>query len=207
MTDTYLLFPYIVTVIILVIIPGADTVMFLKALSSSGKNQALRLSFGVMGGCVCWGSIVLLGLGDYIYESDIFYNIIRYLGGAYLIYLAIDSLRGTSQGKSNPDASTQVRSDNWMARGFITNILNPKVGLFYIAVAPSFISLNAPFSTQMAFFIIIHVGIYFIWTLVLLSFANRITETFNKPGLKRKIDYTISLVFLLLSGNLIFLNG
>lgn len=206
MDDRLLFISYALTVIILVIVPGADTVMFIKALVSGGRRHALRLSLGVIAGCACWGGIVLFGIGDFIYSSKIGYNAIRLSGAGYLLYLAAKTWLEPIKNPMTAVQDNNTKESGWFLRGLISNMLNPKVGLFYIAILPSFIPSRPIPKRQVLSLITIHLGLYFIWTIILLTLAAHLIPMLNRGDTRRKLNRAISLLFVFLSLNLLLSN-
>lgn len=204
MDDTLIYISYVLTVIILVIVPGADTVMFMKALITGGRRYAFRLSLGVIAGCACWGGIVLFGISDFIYTSEKGYNAIRWLGAGYLLYLAAKTWMEPIKISTTTVQDDNTQESAWFFRGLISNMLNPKVGLFYIAILPSFIPSRPIPKLQTLSLITIHLCLYFIWTIILLTLAARLIPILNREDTRRKFDRAISLLFVFLALNLLF---
>ena len=133
---------------LLTIIPGLDTAMVLRSTAAHGRRHGLATALGVNGGALVWGAGAAVGVSALLTASTIAYTIVRAAGAAYMLWLGGRLLLQARKGQlepqlltSSPRAESLQRS--WR-RGFTTNLLNPKIGAFYVAVLPQFIPAHAP---------------------------------------------------------------
>lgn len=132
---------FIITAFIFIITPGIDTIFILNKSIAQGKKAGIYSTLGLNTGVLGHTIFAALGLSLIIAKSVIAFSIIKYLGAAYLIYLGIAKLL-SKESLLNIDAEADaVQSSNKQnfVSGFFTNILNPKVALFFLAFFPQFI--------------------------------------------------------------------
>ena len=126
------------------VIPGADFAMVLRQSIASDRRAALFTSAGIAASILVHGSYTLLGVGVIVGQSLMLFNILKWLGAAYLVYLAISALRSPPpQSPLASELDVARRSDfSAFALGFLTNLLNPKAVLFFLALFTSLVSAH-----------------------------------------------------------------
>jgi threonine/homoserine/homoserine lactone efflux protein len=133
------LLAFALTALIIEITPGPN-MTYLAALSlSSGMRTGFAAVAGIAIGLMTYGIVAALGLAALIDSSPLLYGILRWGGVAYLLWLAWEAW--SSERETSPDATDGPGDRPWIAfrRGLITNLLNPKAAVFYVAVLPEFI--------------------------------------------------------------------
>ena len=126
--------------IILTMIPGPDNIFVLTESITKGKNNGIALSFGLSLGVLVHTMIAATGFSIIIINSTIVFNLIKYLGVFYLFYLAIITLKEKRIEVSISENNNNFNFLKVVKKGFLMNVLNPKVLLFFIAFLPQFIS-------------------------------------------------------------------
>jgi RhtB (resistance to homoserine/threonine) family protein len=126
------------------VIPGADFAMVLRQSIAHGRRAALFTSAGIATSILVHGSYTLLGIGVIVGQSLMAFNIIKWVGAAYLVWLAIAALRSPApQPPAESDLAGARRGDfAAFALGFLTNLLNPKAVLFFLALFTSLVSAH-----------------------------------------------------------------
>ncbi|MEM9014498.1 MAG: LysE family translocator [Pseudomonadota bacterium] len=122
--------------LILNLTPGPDVAFTLASTARGGLRAGLAAAAGIVVGCTIWAAAAALGLASLFAASQEFLTFIRILGGAYLVFLAVQTFR------HRRDASESAGARGMMSAfrsGLLTNMLNPKVGLFFVAFLPAFI--------------------------------------------------------------------
>jgi threonine/homoserine/homoserine lactone efflux protein len=137
------LLAFALTALIIEITPGPN-MTYLAALSlSSGMRTGFAAVAGIAIGLLTYGIVAALGLAAVIDNSPLLYGLLRWGGVAYLLWLAWEAW--SSERETSPDATDGPDGEPWIAfrRGLITNLLNPKAAVFYVAVLPEFIRPGA----------------------------------------------------------------
>ena len=126
------------------VIPGADFAMVLRQSVVHGRRAAILTSAGIASSILVHGTYTLLGVGVIVGQSLLLFNILKWAGAAYLVWLAISALRSPPpQPPSEIDTVTARKGDMAaFALGFLTNLLNPKAVLFFLALFTTLVSVN-----------------------------------------------------------------
>jgi threonine/homoserine/homoserine lactone efflux protein len=131
--------------LVVVLMPGADTVLVLRTSLRYGARAGIITATGIVCGPIIWGALAGLGVALILGQNPLLYNIVATAGGLYLIYLAAQSFRAATTGWLSPNDEHLPRSGTTLTRssvatqfttGLMTNLLNPKIGVFYISVMP-----------------------------------------------------------------------
>ena len=133
---------------LLTIVPGLDTAMVLRSTTAHGRRHGLATALGVNSGALVWGAGAAVGISALLTASVVAYTVMRIAGAMYMLWigsrLVLHAVRGEHDLLDAGDESAGSRSvgRSW-ARGFTTNLLNPKIGAFYVAILPQFIPPHA----------------------------------------------------------------
>ncbi len=131
------IFAYAIAAGLLTITPGLDTALVLRTAAVEGAAQARLALAGICIGLLVWGSATSLGLTALMAVSTVAYNALRIAGACYLVYLGIQMWR--REHIFQVGAGEARGAHGWLMRGLLTNLLNPKVGVFYVTLLPQFI--------------------------------------------------------------------
>ena len=143
------------TGLLLNLTPGNDMIYVASRSAGQGIKAGIVSAFGIMAGCFVHILAAVVGLSAIISKSALAFDIIKWLGALYLVYLGIRSLVNKKQSMEITKVDRLLSYTNIFWQGVITNVLNPKVALFFLAFLPQFIVAN---STWM------HVEILFLGT-------------------------------------------
>ncbi|MCH7330416.1 LysE family translocator [Acinetobacter modestus] len=191
-----LLIPYLIAISILTITPGLDTTLIIRTATLEGKTKAFQAALGINLGCIVWGVIVACGLGALLMTSDLAFNALKWIGAIYLTWLGLNLLlKPRSQLASLKNSA--VTTQNWFMKGFWGNLLNPKVGIFYISFLPQFIpQSSSPLIWTMSL-VMIHVVIGLIWSIFLIAAMQSISAYLKQPKFIRYMDRITGSIFIL----------
>jgi threonine/homoserine/homoserine lactone efflux protein len=137
MFDFGAIFAFAIAAALLTITPGLDTALVLRTAAVEGTSQARQALAGICIGLLIWGSATSLGLTALMAVSTVAYNGLRIAGACYLVYLGIQMWRRDHTFQVGAGSARGTQS--WLVGGLLTNLLNPKVGVFYITLLPQFI--------------------------------------------------------------------
>lgn len=204
MTTLQALLAFILAATILTITPGVDTAMVLRAAAGSGPRGGALAGLGIALGCLLWGAAVSLGLASLLAAAPLAYTALTWAGAAYLVWMGTRQLlrprHGLDLGEGGAATGTAL-----FRQGLVTNLLNPKIGVFYISFLPQFIPTGsnvALFSFALA---AVHVLISLIWFAVLIAATARIGRLLRRPGGIALMDRLTGLVFIGFGARLAFM--
>ncbi|MEP5758440.1 MAG: LysE family translocator [Litoreibacter sp.] len=145
MLDPTLTTAYIMLATALAVAPGPDVLFVVANGMQHRAKGAIVSALGIGSGSVLHASAAALGISAIVAASPTAFEILRYAGAAYLAYLGVQALRSWWNYSNNLDANQtviEISAWNIFRRGLITNILNPKVVVFYLALLPQFINIE-----------------------------------------------------------------
>jgi threonine/homoserine/homoserine lactone efflux protein len=192
---------FIATAVVLVITPGQDTFFILGRSLAGGRAAGISAALGVTAGSLIHTFLAALGLSALLAASPYAFMAVKLAGAAYLFYIGVRSLMSRSQ--ALPEEGARDGHDGrWAAfrSGVITNLLNPKVGLFFLALMPQFIDA-ASSSKVMAF---LALGLTFValgvaWCLVLAVAAASLRGWFlRRPSMATVLNRVAGAMFIAL---------
>jgi len=132
--------------------PGPDMIYTAARSLSQGIKAGIFSALGIFVGCLFHTAAAVFGLSKIIEESVLLFSIIKYAGAAYLIYLGIRSILGGKKTKKEIDSLPKLTSRKIFFQGMLTNILNPKVAIFFLSFLPQFINPESTYlKEQIAF--------------------------------------------------------
>ena len=199
---TTMLIPYLIAITILTITPGLDTTLIIRTATIEGKAKAFQAALGINLGCIVWGVIVACGLGALLMTSDLAFNALKWMGAIYLTWLGLNLiLKPRNQLAGLNDSIT---TQNWFIKGFLGNLLNPKVGIFYISFLPQFIPQSSSPVIWTMGLVMIHVVIGFIWSIFLISTMQTISGYLKQPKFIKYMDRITGSIFILFALKLAF---
>ncbi len=191
-----LLIPYLIAISILTITPGLDTTLIIRTATLEGKMKAFQAALGINLGCIVWGVIVACGLGALLMTSDLAFNALKWIGAIYLTWLGLNLLLKPRSQLASLNSSAVTRQ-NWFMKGFWGNLLNPKVGIFYISFLPQFIPQSASPVIWTMSLVMIHVVIGLIWSIFLIAAMQSISAYLKQPKFIRYMDRITGSIFIL----------
>jgi threonine/homoserine/homoserine lactone efflux protein len=128
---------------VLTVLPGSDMALVTRSVLATGRRRALGTVVGIASGCVVHATASALGISAVLATSATAFNVMKTVGAAYLIWIGVQSIRtaGAPTVGAAPDAAGRGsgRTSPFL-QGFLTNLLNPKVAIFYLTVLPQFVS-------------------------------------------------------------------
>jgi threonine/homoserine/homoserine lactone efflux protein len=190
---------------LLTLTPGLDTALVLRAAAVDGPKRALLAALGIAGGCLSWGAAAALGLGALLAASTLAFTILKWAGAAYLVWLGLRMVLRPRQKFELGSARAAPQSGmDWLRRGLFTNLLNPKVGVFYVSFLPQFLPTGvapAPFIFLLA---AVHAAIGTAWFIVLIAATRPIAHALQRPAVVGWLDRLTGGVFLAFGVRLAF---
>ena len=148
MFGTHDLALFIVSGLLLNIAPGPDSLLIMTRSATQGWRAGSAAALGVGAGTFVHIFAAALGLSAVLATSATAFAVVKYAGAAYLLYVGVQMLRGRSrpepQGEAAKTPSPALSYRRIFLQGFLTNALNPKVAVFFLAFVPQFIAAEAP---------------------------------------------------------------
>lgn len=190
---------------LLTVIPGLDTALVLRAAISQDRRRAFATALGVNSGVFVWGVGAAAGVSALLTASTLAYTVLRFVGATYILILGIRFLREAWHGaraqstgltpSPGPEHTIGSIPSAWR-RGLITNLANPKVGAFYVALLPQFIPYGAPHLLVGLMLATIHNLEGIAWFTVLILSIESARKWMTHPRVQRVMDAVTGLVLI-----------
>jgi threonine/homoserine/homoserine lactone efflux protein len=192
---------FISTAVVLVLTPGQDTFFILGRSIASGRAAGIAAALGITAGSMVHTLLAALGLSALLATSPYAFMAVKFAGAAYLFYIGIRALLSRTSGF--PQDNTAGTDDGrWSSfrQGVVTNLLNPKVALFFLALMPQFIS--AASTDKVAAFVLLGVSFMTLglaWCLVLAVAAARLRGLLaRRPSAANLLNRVAGTMFIAL---------
>ena len=185
---------------LIVLLPGPDTLVVLRNLVRGGRRRAALTVAGVLCGLSVWVTAAALGMAALLHTSENAYLALRVVGAAYLLWLGVQTLRSRTVPDMLPNGAPADPSRRSVGRGFgaglATDLLNPKVGVFFVTFLPGFVPDGQPVgAASLAFgaIFVVETAVYFA---LLLFLAGRITGWLRDTTVRRWLDRATGTVLI-----------
>lgn len=194
---------------LLTLTPGLDTALVLRTAALGHRARAWGVVLGIQTGTLVWGVVSSLGVTAVLTASHLAYTALRWAGAVYLVWMGARIVLSTlrrragaadadpagrtgSAGPVGPDGPTKDAGAGGFRAGWrqgtVTNLLNPKVGAFYMAVLPQFVPAGGSQLTTGLLLAGVHIVLGSLWSGVLIAFARSLRGTLRRPSARRVLD-------------------
>ncbi|SIT11146.1 LysE family translocator [Paracoccus saliphilus] len=186
---------------LLVASPGPNGVLIARTVPTSGPAAGLANIAGFFTAFYIHGALSILGIAIILLQSATAFMIVKYLGAAYLFWIGIKSLLQAIRGEIATPGSVrpaQRKRSLWRAyvEGLLTNGLNPKVSMFYLAVFPQFIPASAHPTASAFLLVFVHSAINVIWFGAMVMLFSRLTGLARSNRVQRWLKGVTGIVFI-----------
>ncbi|MDQ8044683.1 MAG: LysE family translocator [Solirubrobacteraceae bacterium] len=214
----------VVTLVLLTVAPGPDVAVVTRA-ALGGRVAARRAAVGITTGLLLWGTLTVGGLAALLAASATAYSVVKYVCGAYLLWLGLSTLwrtrrRVDDRGEElaplvvdpvtgDPVAVTAVEAETVPARstlgsgmanpfrtGFMSNILNPKIAVFYTGLLPQLVPDGVAHTPGLIALVAFHVAITLGWLLLYGVIVRRTADRLQRPSAQRLMERITGLVLV-----------
>ena len=186
-----------------VVVPGPDTFVVLRTSLAQGARAGTWAAAGSAVGNLVWGSASVLGVAALLHTSATAFSALKLLGAAYLVVLGVQALRAAARGDSlaPEEAATEHSTGAAFRRGVASDLLNVKVGLFWTALVPQFVSADS--SALLPPAMVLAMGsMVFAWLTAYAYGAARLSQALRRRRSARAVNGTVGAVFMALGGRL-----
>jgi threonine/homoserine/homoserine lactone efflux protein len=192
---------FIATAILLIITPGQDTFFILGRSLSGGRSAGIAAALGISTGTVVHTILAALGLSALLATSPYAFMAVKFAGAAYLVFIGARALLTRASGLPGDEAVSGVQGRSSAFRqGVLTNLLNPKVALFFLALMPQFI--DATSTRKVGAFLVLgltFVTLGLIWVVMLAVAAAELRGAFlRRPSMANVLNKVAGAMFVAL---------
>lgn len=184
--------------VLIVLLPGPDTLVVVRSILRGGRRQGTLTALGNLTGLTVWVLAAALGLAAMLEASEVGYAVLRIVGACYLVFIGVQAWR--SRGRVETPEAEEARRTSVLGTGFragvLTNLLNPKVGVFFVTFLPGFVPDGASVFWTTTLFGAIFVVLTALYWVLLLGLAGRVTAWMNTPAIRRRLDTATAAVLV-----------
>ena len=203
MVDTSVLLPFILSSLVIILSPGADTFLLLRFAIRGGPRAGFSAMFGILVGLSLVSLLLISGMGLLISQVPLALGIVNVGGIAVLVMLAGISVRAGIGLLRTPSTSEQVTTvttkDKPFRLSLVTNVTNPKVLIFYLAFFPQFLGEAQSAMLQLTLLSVAFLMVTVVWLVPLVYAASAARSFFLKPRVAIAMEFTVASVFLALA--------
>jgi len=188
---------------ILTVTPGADTMLVMRSVFARGRRAGLLTSLGICSGLFFHATLSALGLSLILVRSATAFELVKLMGALFLIFLGGQSLwrvfrHGSKKLSTNERTLNKHKKEWWQSffEGLLTNVLNPKVAIFYLAFLPQFISPSDPVLAKSLLLAGIHFMIGILWLSLVTMFLGKVRAVLTRPRVQRIIEATTGTILV-----------
>ncbi|WP_320169103.1 LysE family translocator [Maridesulfovibrio sp.] len=185
---------------VLTVTPGADTMLVVNNTLTRSTADGICTVAGINAGLIVHALASAFGLSVILMHSATAFEAVKLAGALYIIYLGIQSLR-SSRSPVIEDASFAKGSKGITAsvrEGFLTNVLNPKVAVFYLALLPQFISPGEDILHKSLLLMLIHVCLGITWFCIVVFSLGRMRHLISGPKFRKRLEAVSGIIFIAL---------
>jgi len=201
--DTSVLLPFILSSLVIILSPGADTFLLLRFAIRGGPRAGFSAMFGILVGLSLVSLLLISGMGLLISQVPLALGIVNVGGIAVLVMLAGISVRAGIGLLRTPSTSEQVTTvttkDKPFRLSLVTNVTNPKVLIFYLAFFPQFLGEAQSAILQLTLLSVAFLMVTVVWLVPLVYAASAARSFFLKPRVAIAMEFTVAAVFLALA--------
>ena len=198
--------PFLLVALLVVVTPGVDTALVMKNALIHGRRAALATAVGVNVGIAFWTLTAALGLAAIVSRSAAAFDVIKLLGAAYLTYLGLRallaSLRRTEAAAHDEPAGPRLSERGAFRQGFLSNILNPKIAVFFTGLLPQFVSPHGPVALKLLALGALFNLIGLVWLTGYAVLAARGRALLTRPRARRVLDRVTGVALVGLAARL-----
>jgi RhtB (resistance to homoserine/threonine) family protein len=186
---------------VVIVVPGPDTVVVTKNVLLHGRRAALGTSLGVTAGLSVWTIAAAVGIASLLRASAVAFTVLKLVGAAYLIWLGVQALRAAGHAASvkqdaQPPSRPAMSALGGFRQGFISDLANPKIGVFFTSLLPQFVDpgrpVLLPFLVLGAVFVVMTAA----WLCAYCLLAARAAQTLERPRVKAALDRVTGVVLI-----------
>ncbi|MBW1937585.1 MAG: LysE family translocator [Deltaproteobacteria bacterium] len=188
------LITFVAVTLVLTVTPGVDTFIIMRNVLRGGPKDGFYTAIGICSGLFVHASLSAFGISVILVRSAVFFNFVKMAGAIYLIWLGLSSIYGAMRHKNSFEYTQsavpkeKLYPTKSLREGLLSNVLNPKPAVFYLAFFPQFINHGDPVFVKTMFLASIQFVIGISWLIMLSFFVSQVKNYIEKPSIKKALD-------------------
>ncbi|GBQ44903.1 LysE family translocator [Komagataeibacter sucrofermentans] len=196
MTVSQSFLSFVLATLILALTPGLDTALVLRTALRDGRGKGVETALGIACGCLAWGVAAATGLGALLAASRLAFDMIRACGAAYLLWAGVRMLLRPRSDMLAPDTARRGLPRRHFLRGLCQNLLNPKIGVFYISFLPQFVPAHVRVGPYLFVLSGVQAGVSLLWLVVVACMGHSLARLLCQGATARLMDRLTGCVFI-----------
>lgn len=180
---------------LLTIAPGPDMAVVTRRALEAGPADALRTTGGIATGLLLWGALSVAGLAAVLAASPAAYLAVKLLGAGYLVFLGAQALWQHRPAAPTVTTTSGPAGSPWRT-GLVSNVLNPKIAVFYTGLLPTLAPPGLPLTWAMALLVLLHTTLTLAWLGGYVLLLSRAGPVLQKPGIRRALGRTTGVALI-----------
>lgn len=177
---------------LMTITPGVDTALVLRTAATRGRAAGFAAALGITSGVLVWAVAAAVGVSALLAASHTAYTVLRVAGALYMVYLGVRLVVAALRRPGAPvdEAAARRPAGAWTAyrQGLVVNLLNPKIGAFYVALLPQFLPPDVPPAIAAAVLALVHNAEGLLWFALIILAVDRARAWLARPRVRRGLD-------------------
>lgn len=189
---------FLIACVLLIILPGPDTAIVTKNTVVGGRGVGVQTMLGSCLGLLIHTVAAVAGLSAIIVQSAVAFTILKYVGAAYLCYLGVRTLMNMRTNKAQVDEGklVEAKGNSYFKQGFITNVTNPKVAVFFLTFLPQFLAPGSEPFWSFLLMGVMYTVLTFIWFLCYVFLLDLIRNFMKRPATQAVIEGLTGIVLI-----------
>jgi RhtB (resistance to homoserine/threonine) family protein len=187
---------------LVIVTPGPDTALVTRNALFYGRRAALATSFGVNTGVLIWTVASALGVAAVVHASATAFTAMKLIGGAYLIWLGVQTLRGgghrLAPNVRGGSGTRRLNARRGFRQGLFSNLANPKIAVFFTSLLPQFIDSGQPVLVPFLLLGCLFVAMTLAWLCAYALMAAKAGGLLTRPRVKSALDRVTGVVLIVL---------
>lgn len=180
--------------------PGPDFVIVLRNVMTAGRRAGMACAAGIASGVLAWAVVTSLGIAGLLAASAVAFTVVKLVGAAYLVLLGVQALLAARRGgyEQTPEPDGEKARHGAVAafrQGLLTNLFNPKVAVFFVALWPQFLPHDATV-LDTAVLACVAAGTSLVWFLTLANVVNALRRFLTAAKVRRTIDAVMGTILI-----------
>ncbi|MGW6906205.1 LysE family translocator [Streptomyces sp. NPDC054940] len=181
---------------LLTVVPGPDMAVVTRRALVAGPGDALRTVGGIATGLLVWGALTVAGLAAVLATSPAAYLAVKLLGAGYLVCLGVQSLWQHRRAAAPVDTGARPTVGSPWRTGLVSNVLNPKIAVFYTGLLPTLAPPQLPTAWAMTLLVLLHTVLTLAWLGSYVLLLSKAGPVLHKPRVRRALGRTTGVVLI-----------
>ncbi|MDQ0243295.1 RhtB (resistance to homoserine/threonine) family protein [Bacillus fengqiuensis] len=189
---------FFVLSLFVVMSPGIDTALITKTTIATGRKTGFQMALGISTGSLVHTFAAAFGLSAILMQSTVAFEIVKYVGAVYLVYLGVSSFWASNKKQAIEGEHLHQSSEKGSSfrQGLLSNILNPKVAMFFLTFLPQFVTSGENTTQQLIMMGVVYTVLSITWFFIYVYFINHMREWLLSPKVQKWMDKATGLVLI-----------